>query len=145
MWRSRLIVVDDDDDVANVVCHVAERLDFDVQTASGLGAFDACALFEPDVIVLDIFMPEIDGFEVLRYLGQDHKHTSVIIASGKGGAFRDMAARMCEQHGLFILANLAKPFTIAGLQAALLEAKKRHPMHAKLRSSSHVNILQDSA
>ncbi len=126
------MVVDDDDDVANIICRVAEHLDFNVQTASGVGAFDACALFEPDVIVVDIFMPEIDGFEVLRYLGQSHKHTSVIVVSGKGVSFRDMATHMCEQHGLHVLANVAKPFTIPKLKAVLEDAKKRHPLHLKI-------------
>ena len=37
------------------------------------------------------------GFEVLRYLGQTIKKTSVIIASGKGLAFRNMAESICER------------------------------------------------
>ena len=139
------MVVDDDDDVANVVCHVAKSLDFNVETATGVGAFDACALFEPDVIVLDIFMPEIDGFEVLRYLGQAHKRTSIIIASGKDDAFRDMAVRMCEQHGLTVLANLAKPFTISRLTAVLEEARNRHPLHLKWTPSERPHDFLDSA
>ena len=125
MWHPRLMVVDDDIDVAALICHVARGCGFQTEMADGIRAFEICASFEPDVIVLDIFMPEIDGFEVLRYLGQTHKSTSVVIISGKGVAFRDMAARMCEQHGINMLANLAKPFTIQQLNAALMAVRRQ--------------------
>lgn len=131
MWRPRLMVVDDDEDVANLISYVATGLGFRTKIVSGVGAFIACSEFEPDVIVLDIFMPEIDGFEVLRYLGETNKDTSVVIVSGKDGIFRDMAAQMCEQQGIHMVANIAKPFTITHLRAVLSQAKKYHQVHAK--------------
>jgi CheY-like chemotaxis protein len=141
MWRPRLMVVDDDADVADIIGHVGQGLGFDTKAVSGVMAFSACTVFQPDVIVLDIFMPEIDGFEVLRYLGQAHRRTSVIIVSGKSNSFRDMAVRMGEQHGLTILANVAKPFTIARLHAVLTAAKKRHPTHFQIPLSSAERLL----
>ena len=125
----RLMVVDDDDDVARLVCRAAESLGFSTQTVSGIAAFDAFVNFEPDVVVVDIFMPEIDGFEILHYLGQTHKGASVVIVSGKGISFRAMAEHMCEQEGLHILANVAKPFSIERLHSIISEAKKLHPIH----------------
>ncbi len=125
----RLMVVDDDDNIAQLVCRAAENLGFSTQAASGNGAFDACTAFDPDVIVVDIFMPEIDGFEVLHYLGQTHKDTSIVIVSGKDVSFRAMAERICEQEGLHIVANIAKPFSIERLHSVIAEAKKRHPIH----------------
>lgn len=144
MWRPRLLVVDDDDDVAAIVCRVAEHVGFKTKKISGARAFSACAAFEPDVIVLDIFMPEIDGFEVLRYLGQAQRRSSIVIASGKGAPFRDMAARMCEQAGLPIIGNIAKPFTVDVLKQVLGEAKKRHPIHLQ-GALPKTPSLQDSA
>jgi DNA-binding response OmpR family regulator len=138
------MVVDDDSDMSNIIAYVAESSGFQTSKVSGFGAFDACAEFEPDVIILDIFMPEIDGFEVLRYLGRARENPSVIIVSGKDAHFRDMAGHMCDQEGLSILASLAKPFTIEQLRTVISEAKKRHPVHAEV-ARAHMERLRDTA
>ena len=58
---------------------------FDVLTAeNGLHAIEQIQMHRPDVIIADLFMPEMDGFELLRYLRETAPEVPVIIISGKG-------------------------------------------------------------
>lgn len=130
MSRPRVLVVEDDHVVAELVARIAEHVGFLTRISSGLTSAHVCEEFSPDIIVLDIFMPEIDGFEVLRYLAESHHRVSIIILSGTNSSFRNMAERMGQELGLSVVANVAKPFTISQLQAVFEEAKQRHPSHA---------------
>lgn len=67
--RSRVLVVDDDATVAEVVARYLERAGFDVETvADGLSALDRATASPPDLMVLDLMLPGMDGLEVFRNL-----------------------------------------------------------------------------
>src|SRR5258708_2312040 len=126
MSRPRILVVEDDAVVSDLIARIATNDGFIAQTACGLLSSSLCKQFKPDLIVLDIFMPEIDGFEVLQYLANNHFHASIIILSSTHSSYRKMAERMGEELGLSIIANIAKPFTIIQLQEVLDQFKKHH-------------------
>ena len=68
----RVLVVDDDEDVRLIVTNALSTSGFEVKTASdGHQALASAAASVPDVIVLDVMMPEVDGLEVCRQLGGD--------------------------------------------------------------------------
>ncbi|HEX7419802.1 MAG TPA: response regulator [Thermoanaerobaculia bacterium] len=82
--RKRALVVDDDEPIRTMLAKVVERQDFDVDTASD-GA-EAIHKLEQDgysVVLLDLMMPRVDGFAVLRYMQENHpdKLACTIIAS----------------------------------------------------------------
>ena len=63
--NGKILVVDDDIDVRSGLQLLLRRQEYDVRTASdGNDALDACASFDPDLILLDVMMPGRDGFEV---------------------------------------------------------------------------------
>jgi two-component system response regulator ResD len=63
----RILVVDDDPTVTDVVTRYLEREGFDVQaTADGLAAVEQANSWSPDLVVLDLMLPGIDGLEVCR-------------------------------------------------------------------------------
>lgn len=67
----RILVVDDDETVAEVVSRYLEREGFEVQSVSdGPAALESVARWHPDLIVLDLMLPGIDGLEVCRRLRQ---------------------------------------------------------------------------
>jgi DNA-binding response OmpR family regulator len=67
--RSRVLVVDDDATVSEVVARYLERAGFDVETvADGLAALDRATASPPDLMVLDLMLPGMDGLEVFRNL-----------------------------------------------------------------------------
>ncbi len=82
-----ILVVEDDRHLAEVYQMKFEKRDFDIRVAlSGKEAYDILEKFNPVVIILDLAMEEIDGFEVLLHLKSKEKLSKipVIIASNLG-------------------------------------------------------------
>ena len=69
MGKHRILVVDDDHDILDLLEYNLDQEGFKVKTVdSGSDAVDACIAFEPDLIILDIMMPDINGIEVCRQI-----------------------------------------------------------------------------
>jgi two-component system response regulator MtrA len=70
--RPLILVADDNDDILGLVKAVLERAGYDVAAVgNGAQALASVAEQRPDLAVLDITMPEVDGLEVLRRLRAD--------------------------------------------------------------------------
>ena len=83
----RVLIIDDDQAVRKVVGRILERQGFEVLTAEdGRTGLTAARRQRPDVIILDIVMPRMDGFEVFGHL-QRAAHTAsipVLMLTGDG-------------------------------------------------------------
>jgi two-component system sensor histidine kinase/response regulator len=81
-------VVDDDENILNLEKTILEQKGFDVTTAAG-GAQALALLADKafDLILLDVMMPEVDGFTVCRKIKEDArlKDIPVIFLTAKGG------------------------------------------------------------
>ena len=70
--RARVLVVEDDPDIGDVVRRSLRREGYDVRlTPDGSTALNEAAVFEPDAVVLDLGLPQIDGLEVSKRLRAD--------------------------------------------------------------------------
>ena len=70
----RVLIVDDDPDIQRLVSYNLTRAGFEVLTATtGLDALNAVRTLLPDLIILDIMLPDLDGLEVCRILRQEEK------------------------------------------------------------------------
>jgi CheY-like chemotaxis protein len=70
--QGRLLVVDDDPQVVNLVCQLLEGEPYEIiSAADGQEALQAIAHRRPDVILLDLLMPRMDGFALIEQLQQD--------------------------------------------------------------------------
>lgn len=86
MSSQRVLVVDDDRDIRSFVCMALEIAGFScVEAADGELGLLAAVEERPDVVVLDVMMPRLDGFEVLRRLRRDGRisHIPVILLTAK--------------------------------------------------------------
>jgi DNA-binding response OmpR family regulator len=105
----RILVVDDDENILNLERTILEQKGFDVTGASG-GAEALRLLAEKtfDLVLLDVMMPEVDGFTVCRKIKEDDrlKDLPVIFLTAKGGG--DALAEGF-QSGAVMYIN--KPFT----------------------------------
>ncbi|MET7393491.1 response regulator transcription factor [Dactylosporangium sp. NPDC005572] len=80
-----VLVVDDDPTVSDVVRRYLERAGFAVRLAAdGPGALDAYAAQRPDLLVLDLMLPGIDGLEVCRRLREQDRDLPVIMLTALG-------------------------------------------------------------
>lgn len=67
----RVLVVDDEPNILALLSQTLRLVSYEVRTAdTGLRALSAARSFEPDIVVLDVMLPDLDGFEVARRLGE---------------------------------------------------------------------------
>ena len=121
----RVMIVDDFRDITTTLSELVMLLGHEACSANhGRDALALAETFQPDLVLLDLGMPEIDGFEVARRLRAqpDGKHIEIIAMSGWGHqAARDQAKQAgFDRHFL-------KPITLAHLHA-LLAPKPRAVM-----------------
>ena len=85
--KQRILIVDDDENIAELISLYLTKECFDTMTASdGEAALTAVKTYMPDLILLDIMLPGIDGYEVLRELRKSSS-LPVIMLSAKGETF----------------------------------------------------------
>jgi two-component system OmpR family response regulator len=81
---TRALVVDDDPAIADVVALALRHDGFDVDVAeNGRDALAAVARRRPDVIVLDVMLPDLDGFEVARRLGEARSGIPILFLTAR--------------------------------------------------------------
>jgi DNA-binding response OmpR family regulator len=85
--RGSVLVVDDEPTVAKLVSRYLQRAGYAAEIASdGASAMDAATALRPDLIVLDVKLPRVDGLEVMRRLhAEDRRRPAVILLSGNRG------------------------------------------------------------
>jgi CheY-like chemotaxis protein len=119
-----ILIVEDDIRIADLISLAAEKAGYIVRTAAGQTAIEAaCDDGEPDVITLDIHMPDMDGVEVLQYLHTRFSRARIVILSGSDGLSRGITENLGKALGFTIEANLAKPFEMDKVQAVLENIK----------------------
>ncbi|WP_432736541.1 sensor histidine kinase [Maridesulfovibrio sp. FT414] len=88
----KVLTIDDDESVRISIAHYLEDSGYEVlQACNGSEGLDIFRREEPDVVLLDLRMPEMDGLSVLKSLGQEAPQTPVIVVSGTG-SFEDVIA-----------------------------------------------------
>jgi CheY-like chemotaxis protein len=119
----RVLLVDDNVDGLDMMRLALETMGHEVQWArDGNAAVAVAAAFQPDVAVLDIGLPGIDGYELARALRAGQPGLRLIALTGYG---QDSDAAAAIQAGFD--AHCTKPLTIAGLldQIAALDHDRR--------------------
>ena len=121
--KCRILVIEDNADAATTTQMLLELQGHEVQVASeGPSGIKAAQIFKPNVILLDIGLPGMDGYEVARRLRElpETKKTLLIALSGYGQA-EDL--RKSEESGFDH--HLVKPADTAHLQGLILAHKER--------------------
>ena len=129
--RRRVLIVDDERDFSDMVRdYLSMKGDFDVEVAdSGFAAGYTVARFKPDLILMDIMMPDMDGFEVLRMLraGRDTHHIPIVACT----AYRDASVEKRIQEEDFD-GFIQKPLKLDELMG-LIDETLRHIRGSKNR------------
>jgi CheY-like chemotaxis protein len=112
-----VVIVDDNVQMLNMTKKMLDEKDFlCVGFSDGREALDHLSQHQIDYMITDLFMPGIDGLELMRTVRAEYPDVAIVAMSGGsrlGGDILGMA------HGLGAHAILSKPFTRADLLAAL--------------------------
>lgn len=119
-----IIIVDDRDDVRNLVARVARREGYEVHDTADPGEFVSLVSDrKPDLVAIDVVMPDKDGVEVIGELAQVGFAGKLIIMSGYNGEFLTQTSRLAKAHGLDVAGVLPKPIVIDDLRAVLRQVE----------------------
>jgi CheY-like chemotaxis protein len=95
--RQRVLVVDDNHDAAESLAMLLELDNRSVQVAfDGLAALDVLEIFKPDIALLDIGMPRMDGYELARRIRATHLGGDVVLVALTGWGQADDKKRAAE-------------------------------------------------
>src|SRR5262245_45142593 len=84
--KGRILIVDDEEQVRNVLASLLQQGGFEVDTADGgISAIRKVQESCPDLVTLDVMMPEMDGFAVVDHLSDLEETPAVIFVSGSPG------------------------------------------------------------
>lgn len=95
--RKQVLVVDDNEDAADTLGKLLELLGAEVRTATdGIGALELLKQFQPDLVLLDIGMPEMDGYEVARRIREHNSASGVRLVALTGWGQNEDRQRSLE-------------------------------------------------
>jgi len=125
----KILVVDDNEPAAQSLGKLLERRGHTTKiTYKGITALNLISTFQPEIMLIDIGLPDIDGYEIARQLRKDNKYSSVLIAlTGYG---QDEDKLKAKSAGFDY--HLTKPVTLSEIEVLL-----KHIHTDKTISSSH--------
>lgn len=123
--RTRLLVVDDDPQLATLIAEVARRGGWEVRVADSAERVGADPEFVPDLVLVDLQLPGADGIDLLRDLARRAWPAVVHVLSGADPRLLRSASSLAREHGLEVGRPLAKPLAMAELRELLDEARRR--------------------
>ncbi|MCP5047670.1 MAG: response regulator [bacterium] len=127
--KSVVLVIDDEESLRESIRRFLERHDYEVvEAGNGRTGLDRFAVEEPDLVLVDLRMPEVDGLEVLEKINHTSPGTPVIVMSGMG-----LVADVVRALHLGAVDYLLKPF----VDLKVLQ-------HAVERSLERVRLIKEN-
>jgi len=116
-----LSIVDDDEDFRSLVRRVAEPFGWHVSEFENGGELIAAigGSLRPDLVVLDMVMPQLDGIETIGAMGAISVRCPIVLITGRLPLYTSTAHELGQTYGLDIIDVLQKPVPIKLLSAAL--------------------------
>lgn len=115
--RQRILIVEDDDNILISLKFLMDSCGYETHACgNGRDALAAAAAFRPHLVLLDIMLPGLDGYEICRALraADDHAQTRIVVLSAKG---RD--AEIARAYELGADAYITKPFATRDVTATV--------------------------
>lgn len=136
--HKHLLVIDDEQEICELVSDVAEMVGFSTEQCFVLSSLSALELSPmPDVIALDLSMPDIDGIEIINHLGTLEFKPQLILMSGFERSVLDGAHKLADRLNVPVLGQLNKPFSIQHLKD-ILELPLVQPRHTESKAVSEI-------
>ncbi len=124
--HERILIVDDEAPVAALLEQALRQEGYEVCRAEdGMDAMNRLHAFQPDVVIMDVMMPRLDGVQTTRLLRRNRTHADTVIIALSA---RTDAAALAAMREAGANLYMRKPFNIARLAAhvrELLDARSR--------------------
>lgn len=118
--KPRLLAVDDNSDSAELIARVAAKLGYDARSLTEASKLERVLdEWMPNVLTLDLCMPEEDGISLLSLLMKSGFSGHLLIVSGQDDWFRKTASRLASARGLNVADDLCKPVDLRALRELL--------------------------
>jgi CheY-like chemotaxis protein len=115
----RLLAVDDDPAILTVIRRIAADLHYEIECLSNSQHFMTTFVrMKPDIVSLDIFMPDVDGIELIRWLDDIDSKVSVVVVSGGNPMLARAGKKLADAKGSLRTTIVHKPFDVADLRKA---------------------------
>jgi two-component system, OmpR family, response regulator len=137
--EARVLVVDDEDSITDLVATALRYVGFEVAVASnGRQALARAASFRPEIVVLDVMLPDLDGFEVCRRMRQDGERVPVLFLTARD-------ATEDRVRGLTLGGDdyLAKPFSLEEVVARIHAILRRHGRSTRTSQVAFADLEMD--
>ncbi len=115
MPRPSVHIIDDDEDICCEISSALLASGYDCSWATCVDRADRPDKPAPDILLLDLNMPNLDGFQIIRKIADEQHKPHVIVASGHEQRIIDAAVRYAREVGLNVLGSLGKPYSVASL------------------------------
>jgi DNA-binding NtrC family response regulator len=100
MAKQSVLIVDDEESARRGLCELVASWGYEAQMAGdGVEALSVINDSPPMVVITDVIMPRLDGFQLLSRIKEDHPYTAVIMLTGQGSV--DAAIRSVKEEGAF--------------------------------------------
>lgn len=120
MAKRNLLIVDDEREFCEFVRKVASELNFNVSVTCRAKEFQECyESVHPDVVVLDVVMPDTDGVELVQWLAERGYTGKTIVVTGFNAGYASATKSLGTAKGLVSITTLSKPVRLKVLREAL--------------------------
>jgi len=118
------MIVDDDEAQGSLCRDLGLQTGFEPMViGDSARAIERIGVFKPNVLIIDLMMPGVDGVQLLRSLGDQKCRAGILIVSGADTRTLAAAKRLGESFGLDILGALSKPDALPAIRTALVQAR----------------------
>lgn len=124
MTKPVLLVVDDEPDMADFATFAGETSGYEVVSmTSGKEFQEAYLLMSPDLILMDVAIPDIDAIGLLEWLGAAGNRAPILLMSGHGDYMLNWAQTVGTDLGMSVIDTLSKPIVLEDLEKVLSEIR----------------------
>lgn len=141
----KVLVVDDDEDILELLQYNLKREGYEVASAgNGQQALEVAHTFEPDIILLDVMMPVLDGITACRQFRNTprFKETHIIFLTARSEEFSEVAA--FEAGADDFITKPIKPRALMSRLAAIVRRGTLHPEQAQVINIGNLRIDRTS-
>lgn len=141
-WRPKILVVDDKWENCSVICNLLQPIGFEViEAGNGEEGWQKVQEFQPNLVITDLVMPEVDGFELIKRIRKSENLKHILIVVSSASVFDTDQHQSLEAGGD---AFLPKPVQAAELLEKLRKLLKIEWIYAETSTNSVQQLTHET-